>query len=128
MPPLSRHAIAAAVHFPIQSDTGTDNHRKYGIHANPGTIRCLRHRHAIGVVGHPHRPLQPGLQILIQALTVKPYRIGIFHFTGIRRQGAGNTDADAAALACLLFYPLDQRRDRLHCPRIIIARRRDPFA
>ncbi len=101
--PLAGNRVDAGHDSPSDDEPAADaraeNDAEDDIGARRGAISRLGNGETVRVVGQPHGPAEPLLEILMKRPADQPRGVGVLDQPGRRRDGAGNADADRAALA-----------------------------
>ena len=117
MAPFAGHAVAPAddlaIHHNAAAAASADDHAEHHAGTFARAVRCLAERKTIGVVRHPHLPLQPGGQIGVETLAVQRDGVGVLHPPRGGADHAGDAHPHAAPPAQALFDRADEAGNRL---------------
>ncbi len=129
MSPFAGHAVRTAVNAAIDGDapaaSPSQDHGKNNVLAGTRAVSGLRKRQAIRVIRAAHFAPQRVAQVLVKRLSVEPRRIRVFHQTGFRGNGAGDSHADGSAASKFFFDFPYGFHDRAHRGLIVEPRRGD---
>ena len=99
MPPFAGDGVFAGQHLAVYDDAAADSGAENNAENHGRTlgraVRRFGYGETIGVIGQSHRTTDELGQVRIQGMADQAGGIGVFYPRRRRRQGAGNTDADA---------------------------------
>lgn len=113
--PLAGTVVRAVMSPPVDGDPGAGStpkdHGEYDAVTGARTVRRLRGREAIGVVGGADLAAECGAQVVLDAAAVQPGRRRALRDPRLWVQRARQADAQRAGSTSLLLHPWDEVGD-----------------